>query len=235
MLENSYYLLSALMLCIVLGIYIKQVIVNISDTKARLKKIIFAVIPFALWLVYLSLIQGSSIIQDLNLPPKFPILILLPLAILFVLFYFFNRKNNVLLSIPKHYTIAIQSFRILVEYILLYTFYKGIIPATATFEGLNFDILIALSAPFIAFLVYKNLNKYRDIARYWNIFGIFMILFVAFIIGTSIYIPSLWNADAPLVSMQFLSFPYFLIAGFLAPLGIFLHVVSLLQLRKAND
>ena len=92
MLENSYYLLSALMLCIVLGAYIKQVIVNISDTKARLKKIIFAVIPFALWLVYLSLIQGSSIIQDLNLPPKFPILILLPLAILFVLFYFFNRK-----------------------------------------------------------------------------------------------------------------------------------------------
>lgn len=232
MLENSYYLLSIVMLVLVLGTYIYTTFKFITDPKLRLLKISYAVFPFTFWLVYIKLISGSDLLLNLDLPPKFLLLILIPLIVLFILFYKTQKNNRIIQAIPAHYIIGLQSFRILVEFLLLYTFYKGIIPITATFEGLNFDIVMGFSAPFIAFLVYKNLAKYKDIAIYWNYFGIFLILFVAVIIGTSIYAPFIWGSEEVLVDMQFLDFPYFLIPGFLAPLGIFLHVVSLAQLKK---
>lgn len=231
MLENSYYILSTVMLVLVLGIYSFYGVRIISDSKLRTKKILSAFIPFLLWLVYIKLISGSALLLNLDLPPKFLLLILLPLIVLFIGFYITQRNNKIIAAIPSPIAIALQSFRIVVEYILLYTYFKKIIPITATFEGLNFDIIMGFSAPFIAFLVYKNLAKYRDIAVYWNYFGIFLILFVASVIGTSIYAPFIWGSEEILVDMAFLDFPYFLIPGFLAPLGIFLHVVSLIQLK----
>lgn len=230
-LENAYYSLSLVMLILVLGAYIYYSNRLITDTALKLKKIIFAVLPFIIWLLYIKLISGSALLLNLDLPPKFAFLIVIPLILLFVTFYKTQHKNHILTSIPAQLAILLQSFRIFVEFILLYTFYRDIIPITSTFKGLNFDIIIGITAPFIAFLIYKNLNKFRKLAYYWNIFGIILILFVAIIIGSSIYAPSIWGSNEMLVSMEFLSLPYFLIPGFLAPLGIFLHLVSLLQLK----
>ena len=115
--------------------------------------------------------------------------------------------------------------------LLLYTFYAGIIPQSATFEGLNFDVLMGISAPFVAYFLVQQ-NASRGVLYLWNILGIAMVLFVGYIIASSMYFPQTWGSEVPIVSMKFIEMPYLLLAGFLAPLAIFMHIVSLIQLRK---
>jgi hypothetical protein len=120
-----------------------------------------------------------------------------------------------------------------VELLLLYTFYAGIIPKAATLEGLNFDVLMGISAPFVAYFVVRK-NGSRAIQYLWNLLGIGMVLFVAFIIASSLYFPKIWGSEIPLVSLKFVEMPYILLAGFLAPMAIFMHVLALAQLRRED-
>jgi len=188
-----------------------------------------------LWAIWLSGLSGTDIINDLSLPPKLPLLVFIPWIIFSIVFYIRHRQNKSILNVPMKWPVLVQSFRIIVEILILYTFYKGILPKTATFEGLNYDILMGITAIPIGLYVYSHLYKYKWLAYLWNILGMFMILFVGFIVASSLYFPRLWQNTESIVSPDFFSMPYFLLAGFLAPLGIFIHVFSLAQLNAYEN
>lgn len=232
MLEFGYIGLSVLMsLIIILGY--RNALNKYSNKPNEHNRKMGILIGFLIfWFSYLGFLSSQEVLFDLSFPPKMPILIFVPLIITTTIFYFRNRDDVVLQRLPKSYPVYYQTFRILVEIILLYTFYKGIIPKEATFEGLNFDVLMGVTAPFMAYFVFKQRIKYLFLAKAWNILGILMILFVAFIIATGFYQPHIWGSETAIVSMDFVKLPYLLIAGFLAPSGIFMHIVSLIQLRK---
>lgn len=183
------------------------------------------------WFLYLFLLSSNEVLFDLSLPPRF-LLILIPLFLFTILFYIKNKDNQFIQSIPLKWTTLYQTFRVAVELLLLYTFYKGLIPEQATFEGLNFDVIMGATAPLVAFFMIQEHKKNSALVYAWNIIGIFMVLFVAIIIATSLYQPQLWGAESPLVKTEFLALPYLLIAGFLAPSAIFMHVIALIQLRR---
>jgi len=232
MIELSYFLLSGTLLTLMVIGYrkagIKAMLSNTEVNKGSMLMLGLATI----WLVYLFIVEKSGLILDKSLPPKLPLLIVLPFAIFTVIFYRKNKTNKALEAMPKSWLVYLQSFRIVVEIIILYTFKKGIMPESASFEGYNFDIMMGISAPFVAYFLFKDGIKNMLLAKAWNILGIVMILIVATIIVTSYYQPQLWGSETPLVADEFFSYPYILLPAFLAPLGIFFHVVSLLQLRK---
>lgn len=231
MLPSIYILFTAIVVLVVLLSY-RQVLQRMAiPARERSRKFLTASIVMLGWIAYVIVISFTPLLKDLNLPPKFPLLIFVPLVIGFIVFYGRSRNSAVIKEIPRTWPVYFQSFRIIVELMLLYTFYANIIPESATFEGLNFDVLMGISAPFVAYLVVRK-NGSRVLQYFWNVLGIFMVLFVAFIIASSIYFPEIWGANEPLVSMKFVEMPYILLAGFLAPMAIFMHVVSLAQLRK---
>lgn len=199
--------------------------------RERSKKFLIATGFVFGWLAYLFIISLTGILKDLNLPPKFPLLIFLPLLIGFLIFYRSSKNSSVIKAIPNTWPVYFQSFRIVVELILLYTFYAGIIPESATFEGWNFDVLMGVSAPFVAYLLVQQ-NGSKGLLYLWNVIGIGMVLFVGYITASSMYFPQTWGSEVPLVNMTFIEMPYLLLAGFLAPLAIFMHVVSLIHLRN---
>jgi hypothetical protein len=189
-------------------------------------------LPLAVWFTYLVIVEQNGILLNFNPPPKFPLLIFVPFFIFTIVFYFRKKNSAIIHAIPKRWPIFFQTFRVLVELLLLFTFYQGIIPELATFEGLNFDILMGLSAPFIGLWVYTKNKTRKRIAYSWNILGILMVLFVGFIIASSLYFPHIWDESAPSVQIEFLQFPYLLLPAFLAPMAIFMHVIALIQLRN---
>lgn len=230
MLKISYLALSAIIFGIVVLGYRK----HLKNSGATTKGATILTILLSSWLIYLALLSYSEVLQSLELPPRFPLLVFVPIILLSLIFWIRNKTNSNVLSIPITWTVHFQSFRVFVELILLYTFYTGIIPKSATFEGFNFDIIMGISAPFMAYFIFKN-NRFRFLQYTWNILGILMILFVGFIIATSMYRPDIWGSETPLVSLDFVSTPYLLLAGFLAPMGIFMHIVTLLILKKGNQ
>ncbi|PHR17406.1 MAG: hypothetical protein COA38_20800 [Fluviicola sp.] len=231
MLPIIYIVFTGFVILIILLAYRKILHKMAIPARERSKKFMIATGFVFGWLAYLFIISLTGTLKDLNLPPKFPLLIFLPLLIGFLIFYRSSKNSSVIKATPKTWPVYFQSFRIVVELILLYTFYAGVIPESATFEGWNFDVLMGVSAPFVAYLFVRQKGS-KGLLYLWNVIGIGMVLFVGYIIASSMYFPQTWGSEVPLVNMTFIEMPYLLLAGFLAPLAIFMHVVSLIHLRN---
>lgn len=234
MLPIVYVTFTVLVILILLLLYRKVLHHMAIPARERSRKFVVLVGILFGWISYLNVLSVTDVLKDTSMPPKFPLLVFLPLTVGFIVFYRRSLRSKVLKEIPRTWPVYFQSFRIGVELMLLYTFYAGIIPQGATFEGLNFDVVMGVSALFVgAFVVQRNGSKLLQCM--WNILGILMVAFVGFIIATSMYFPEMWGSEVPLVSMQFIEMPYLLLAGVLAPLAIFMHVISLVQLRRTMD
>ena len=235
MTEITYVLTTIIMsVVIIVGFYISRTkhLNNRKKSLSQTAKIAFCIVSV---LFYLFILSSNMVLVDYGMPPRFPIFLVIPIFTFFIFFFIKNRQNEYIQSIPIHWTIFYQSFRIIAEILLFSTFIKGIIPIEATFEGFNYDIAIGISALLLGFLVYRTGDKYITFLRLWNILGIVMILIVAMIIATNIYQPQIWGYEHPSVQKEFVQLPYLLIPGFLAPSAIFVHLISLIQLNKPNE
>lgn len=232
MLEVNYILLSLVMIIIIItGCY--KAGKNYFDDKSKLNSSTFKVAIFLVGLMaYLTILSFTKVLTDFGMPPRFPIFLVIPLLVFSIYFYLKNKNNAFIQSIPLHWTAFYQTFRIAVEFLILYTFLKGIMPVEATFEGYNFDIIMGISAIPIGLLIYKTDRTYKTLLRIWNIVGILMILFVAVIVAISAYQPQILGYTEPAITTEFMQLPYLLLAGFLAPSAIFIHLISLIQLNK---
>ena len=185
---------------------------------------------FTLWILYLAVLWLSGILRNFEFPPRVPILIVIPaLGLILVLA---NRKfmRSALERTPIHIPILLQSFRILVELLIYATYLKGIFPQRATFQGLNFDILVGISALFAGFLAFKGYLKPTGILI-WNIvsMGILAVTVFSFISSYYFYDFALSGSG-----FRFVEFPYLLLASVLLPTAIFLHVFSIRQVLLLN-
>ncbi len=228
MVPIGFLVLSIIMaVTVVVLFYRGQIKTGVDAIKARKHAQTFGLI-ILLWWIYLYCLSKTGIIADYSLPPKFLLFILIPLISSYIYFFRRHKNNPIYQRLPLRWTTGMQSFRIPVEILLHYTFLAGVIPASATYHGLNYDILMGITGA----LFFLGAVQNKRLLKAWNIIGIFMIVIVAAVITTSSYAPHLWGATEPLVSLEFFRLPYLFLAGFLAPLAIFLHVVSLIQLRK---
>jgi len=100
-------------------------------------------------------------------------------------------------------------------------------PSQVTFEGRNFDVLVGLTAPLIALAILRwNLGPRLVIL--WNVLGLAILSNTIFTTLTSLPGPAHLNwQGAPFTA--FGDWPFVWIPGFLAPLAIFLHVMSIRQ------
>ena len=141
-----------------------------------------------------------DVLASYDMPPRFPLFLIGPFFS-FCIYFVVRYKNNLFIqSIPLHWTAFYQSFRVPVELLLLYTFYKGIVPIEATFEGHNFDIVMGVLALLVGILILKTGRQYKLFLKVWNVVGIAMVLIVAITIVTCIYQPHIWGYSEPAVS-----------------------------------
>lgn len=181
----------------------------------------------ALWLAVAGgLAAVGWLSQWASLPPRFP---LLPLSTLVAMLLLGRTPTarELIARVPAHWPLAAQSFRIAVE-LLLFAFYLvGRAPLQMTFEGRNFDILVGLTAPLVAWLVARGRLAPRLVAL-WNLAGLAVL---ANTVGTAVTsIPGPLHLDwpgEPFVALA--TWPLVWLPAFLAPLAVFFHFVSLRQ------
>ena len=227
MVQVGLILLSVLMFSFILVGYRNALIKNGKDVTKNLLLVVVAVVG---WLTYVSILSGTKFLHTLELPPRFPLTIIVPFFAFGIIFYIKNKDNKTLQSLPLKWTALFQSFRIVVELFLYALAVDGILTNYATFEGYNFDILMGIIAPIIFYLIIKNRIGKKSLIVL-NLLGIAMVLFVGFIVATTMYFPGIWGSNEQLTSYEFIDMPNLLVACFLAPMAIFIHVVSLIQLR----
>ncbi|HUZ90515.1 MAG TPA: hypothetical protein VMU78_01230 [Methylocella sp.] len=126
------------------------------------------------------------------------------------------------LAIPVSILIGAQIFRIGVELFLHQLWLADLAPRMLTFEGANYDILVGLSAPLVAWLYAKGRIGERA-ALAWNALGLVMLINIA--VRALLTAPGALHLIATdLPDRAIGTFPFSYIPGFMAPLALTRHV-----------
>lgn len=207
----------------------------LADKKRKLPLILL--FGLLVWLMLTALLAQSGFLADTAArPPR--LLLLIGVASAAVLWIGLGRGVAPLLRVVRPERIVeAQTFRILVEVAFLILFYQNRVPVMMTPlspGGRNWDILIGLSAPLLATLVFRKKRLSPNVALAWNVVGIVLVLNVA--------LHGLLSAPGPLQILKttppfdiIVRFPFVWIATFFVPLALLLHILSIRQcwnLRK---
>jgi hypothetical protein len=192
------------------------------------------VLGLMLWQIFIFVIASTDVLKSYDFPPLFAIAFIIPSFIFTGVFLCRNRNQQWINNIPEDWVVYFQSFRILVETLFLLSLAQGIFNYHVTIEGYNFDMIFALTAPIIGYLVYEKKVLTRKSILIWNYVGLSVLASVIILFLTSIYQPEIYGSEVPLLPLEAMTYPYVLIAGFLMPTAVFLHILSILQVIKQN-
>ena len=187
-----------------------------------------------LWQVYVYTVCWTGFMKSYEFPPRFALLLILPLFLFTAIFLFKNRNKKWIRVIPEHWIIYFQAFRIIVEILFVFSVAKEILNVHVTIEGYNFDMIFGFSAPLIAFFAYTSSKKLvtKKGVLIWNYVGLLVLSSVIFVFITCVYAPWIYGSQLPLLPLVSMEYPYVLIAGFLMPVAVFLHGLSIVQLTR---
>ncbi|MCX2742998.1 hypothetical protein OO013_03930 [Mangrovivirga sp. M17] len=219
MIKAGFILLSLLMI-------VSPIVLFLKATDDKLKLIKRYIIIIFLWLVYVLGLSFSGVLLNFDLPPRIPLLIILPSILLSILLTgqpIFKRNLN---QFSPNFPINVQAYRIAVELLILGAILYGYFPEGVSFDGTNYDILVGLTAPVIGVLFMRD-KITRKWVLAWNIGALIILTFTGYSFVSTYYIHPEFSSD---VSRELLTeFPFILLPGLLLPLAIFYHIVSIRQ------
>jgi len=232
LLKFGYITLSLAMLLVIWWSGFKVINITFADNTKRKKKKNLLIIGLLLWQLYIYIIASSGVLQTFELPPRFPIFIIFPAFTFIGVFLYKNRKNGWLDAISARSLTYIQVFRIAVEFLFVFSISAGVLHKNVTIEGYNFDMVFAFTAVIVAYLAFDKQLITKKFVIWWNYLGLAVLASVIFVFISSTYFPSVYGAETSLLPIEFTKYPYILVAGFLMPLAVFLHILSLIKLHR---
>lgn len=204
---------------------------TVTDKKSKKKKLLLLVGGLILWQLYQLAIGASGFLTDFSLPPRFLFCLVLPAFLFTGIFLAKNRKKDWIMAIPEEWLTYIQSFRILVEILFVYSVAAGVLHPLVTIEGYNFDMVFGTSAIAMWIFTYKIKLFSKQLLILWNYLGIAVLASVIFLFVSAVYFPIIWG-ETEMMPKAFATEPYVLVAGFLMPSAIFFHILSIIRLNR---
>jgi hypothetical protein len=140
-------------------------------------------------------------------------------------------------AVPLHWLTAIQAYRVVGTAIFLPLMTMEMLPAYFAIPASYGDLIPGLSAPLVAYWIWKRSDRAWSWAIALNIFGLLDFI-VALGIGSGTLYSNLSYilfGERQIVTAHFAYFPLSLIPLFLVPIGIVLHLYSLRRLISLKN
>ena len=226
------YISIVFILTILLTLILFYFVLKASSIKASAIKYILAGLAF--WLILQMTLSWNHFYSEntLTMPPRFLLLVAPPLVLIISLFL--TKKGRAFMDgLALTQLTYLNIVRIAVEIVLYWLFLSKAIPELMTFAGRNFDILAGISAPFVA---YWGIQKHKMGNRFlliWNIIALGLLLNI--VIHAVLSIPTAFQQlafEQPNIGVLY--FPFSCLPGFIVPIVLFGHLVSIRQLLKAK-
>lgn len=181
------------------------------------------------WLLLTAYMASSGFVRDFeSLPPKF-LWVILPPNLLTILLLVLPKTRRLLKSIPIATITYIHIIRVPVELVIWWLFLDGQMPKIMSFEGINFDIVSGITAPFAAIFLLRQGSFHRKSAIAWNVIALGLLVDVVYHALLSTPYPfQKYGFDQPNIAVFYL--PYIWLPAFVVPAVFFSHLVSLVQL-----
>jgi hypothetical protein len=161
-----------------------------------------------------------------ELPPRI-MLFVVPNFLFLGYLAFSIAGNEVSKSFSLTFLTWVQTFRLFVEVVLWQLAAKELLPEVMSVEGRNFDILVGITAPVMAYLIHREKVSKRVLVL-WNIAGLLLLTNV--VIHGMLSVPGieLIRTNIPNVIISYA--PFNLLPGVLVPIAYALHILSLRKL-----
>ena len=232
---NGILLLLLTLLCVSLVVTGLNAALKITSWEiSRRRKIVFVTtLVIFTWMIILAVLSANGFFADFSkLPPRPALAILLPLPV--VLLVAFSKKGTRFLqSVPRHWLVLMQSFRIVVEILLWFAFITGKLPGQMTFEGQNFDVITGILALPVGYLLSKGKSYSSKLGIIYNVIGMLFLLNILVVAVLSMPTTFRYFMNEPSNTLV-AQFPFILLPGVLVPLAYSLHIFSLRQLLSKN-
>jgi hypothetical protein len=189
----------------------------------------------SIWAIIQSILGLSVIYQHTDLPvPLIMPLGIMP-TIIAILACLTTSKGKKFLKLINLQTLTyFHSIRIVVEILLALLYQIGVMSIYITYHGTNFDLLSGLTAPIIAYFVFKQNLKHPKLLFWWNALALLLLLNV--VITAIFAIPSPFQKLAfEQPNLAILYFPFNLLPTVIVPLVMFAHVVAFFQLQGTKN
>ncbi|HNQ11641.1 MAG TPA: hypothetical protein PKH65_01530 [Bacteroidia bacterium] len=183
----------------------------------------------AVWVFLVSIATVMGYFNKYDAMPPRMLLLMIVIVMIVLAILFSGRVSYLLRYVPPEHLIYVQSFRIVVEIILVSLYYAYVIPVQMTFEGMNYDILIGITAPLIGYFCFVKKSLPQWVAIIWNILGILLIINVVTIAALSSPFPFKYFMNEPANTLPVI-WPYSLLPSVLVPIALMLHFLSIKQL-----
>jgi len=219
------------LICLVIILTGLRIGLKKTKWKKNMQNKIFFGITFILmiWIGLLTVLSINGFFTDFNkLPPRPALAILIPLPIIFLI-AFSKAGTQLLQTVPSHWLVFMQSFRIIVELLLLFAFMAGKLPVQMTFEGRNFDVLTGVLALPVGYILARKKTHAPKLAIAFNIVGIILLLNILVIAVLSMPTSIRYFMNEPSNTLVG-QFPFILLPGVLVPIAYTMHIFSLRQL-----
>lgn len=205
---------------------------NLSPAKGK-NVFIGCLVVIAGWTIAISGLSWMGFFSDFqSIPPKATILVIVPLITL-IWAVRTDTAKEIIKHSSIHQIIYLQSFRIIVEFLLWALFLQDLLPIQLTLEGRNFDIISGITAPIIGlFLTQRLIPGY--IAVIWNIICLGLLVNVVSMAVLSMPTPFRVFLNEP-ANTIIATFPFVWLPGLMVPLAYGLHFYSLRQLFMGRN
>jgi len=160
------------------------------------------------------------------MPPKIVLFGVFAMLILMASLFFAKKGRNFMNHLPLEQITYLNIVRIPVEICLFLLYVHKAFPEMMTFETWNYDILAGISAPIVAFMLFKKELIRPKLLLIWNCVSLVLLLNIILIAVLSAPSPfQQLGLEQPNVGV--LNFPFSWLLSFIVPLVLFGHSVSL--------
>lgn len=194
--------------------------------KRSIKRPMVSVCIVAIWLLITGILSVKGFFMRFDVLPPRILFAIVPMVLVLIYTAISSKVLPLLTHIPQTWLIYVQAFRIVMEMVLWLLAKEKLVPEIMTWDGHNFDILIGITAPMVAYLCF-TINKWSPkIALVWNWLGILFLL--------NVFVHGLLSAPTPFQVFvtnppnTFVGyFPYTWLPAFVVPCAILFHILSI--------
>ena len=178
------------------------------------------------WLMVTALAAMAGLLSDFySLPPRF-LFVVVPAILAVVAIALHPHTGPLLDQASGAWLVGFQFFRVPMELILWQLAVARVIPAMMTFEGRNFDVLVGLTAPVIAWLAFTKKWLSPGPVIFWNLFGLALLANIVAIAALSTPTRFRQFFEGPPNEMIG-GFPFVWLIAFVVPLALLGHLASI--------
>jgi hypothetical protein len=219
--------LTWLFIAITIGVYLMLIFSFYFGATERVRKRThFVALGMLGWLIFQSTLSLNRWYMDRkSMPPH----LLFPIAVstaIMLLLFFTPRGRRLIDGLNMYLLTWLHAIRIPVELSLWWLAIEKQLPWSMTFEGRNFDILIGISAPVVAYLGFKKQRISPKFLLWWNIIGLASVMQVVIIgIGALPSPMQAWDFRQP--NYAVMHFPFSWLPSFIVPAVVLSHIIGI--------